>query len=344
MKRIKKKSISVPLNKVTASRKDGGHPKRQHYVPECLLKRFVIPGTDKIWFYDKKLCKSGCASIHSAASKQGFYDLTVNGVLFSLEAGFCQIEGHVNAIVGEIIDKKSINWLLSEERKNLADYIIIQMQRTKAHQARMHRIFKQLDGLLRSNGIDPTEYRGYKPPTQENTRQIFLNSLSDNSMSSDHFLNKDWVLFETDVNFPFFSSDHPLAVQNTMSRYTGKKHGTLGLASPYVEFYFPISPTLCLGFYAKEYGRDIEAGLAKIAIIEKLLPQHIKEVTTVGKQLKPLIDNMHSGLAHKIEQPVVTNINSLLCLHSERQIFSCQENFALPIEMQAAGDLDEDPT
>ncbi len=344
MKQIKKKSVSIPLSKVTASKKDGGHPKRQHYVPECLLKRFTISGTDTIWFYDKKLQKSGCAAVHSIASKQGFYDLTVDGVLFSLEAGFSEIEGQANAIVGEIIDRKAINWLSDHDRKTIADYLVIQMQRTTAHQTKIHRIFKQLDSMLRAKGIDPSsQIKGYEPPTKERINKLFLRQLSDNRISSDHFFNKDWTLFETDTDFPFFTSDHPLAVQNTMSYFSGKKHGNLGLASPYVEFYFPISPTLCLGFYAKEYSRDIEAGLEKIDLIEKLIPRDAQEAAKFRNQLKPFLDNLRSGFAHKIDRQVVININSLLCLHCERQVFSYIENFQLPIAMQSVGDLDEEP-
>ena len=55
--------------------------KKQHYVPQCYLEAWAMPGTHQINVYDKELRKPRVSNILDVASENYFYDINFTKAL-----------------------------------------------------------------------------------------------------------------------------------------------------------------------------------------------------------------------------------------------------------------------
>ena len=62
-------------------------------------------------------------------------------------------------------------------------------------------------------------------------------------------MNKIWVLYES--NNSFLISDNPVTLQNVIN--TNKHRGTLGIDSPGIEIYLPLSPSLTICMFCEKF-------------------------------------------------------------------------------------------
>ncbi|TCU13731.1 DUF4238 domain-containing protein [Rhizobium sullae] len=79
-------------------------PKRHHFVPQMLLRRFCDE-TGRLWYYNKKAPRIGVASGAPQALfyEKHFYSLDEGGVRdTSLESYFSQLEGEANTVIEKI--------------------------------------------------------------------------------------------------------------------------------------------------------------------------------------------------------------------------------------------------
>lgn len=50
-------------------------PKKQHYVPQFLLRNFAIDNTEKLFTFDKQQNKVFSTTVRDSASENGFYNI-----------------------------------------------------------------------------------------------------------------------------------------------------------------------------------------------------------------------------------------------------------------------------
>jgi len=99
-----------------------------HYVPRKYLRGFAEPGNpDKIWMYDKKLCKFTNPAIKSIAQEAGFYSAEVERQLNEL------VEKPANRVLDKLRKKESID---DKGRIHLSIYIATLFKRVPKGRAR----------------------------------------------------------------------------------------------------------------------------------------------------------------------------------------------------------------
>ncbi|BDU71416.1 DUF4238 domain-containing protein [Mesoterricola silvestris] len=320
--------------------------KRQHYVPQCLLRRFAIPNTDgepKIHFYDKKLGVEGISTIHDVASKKGYYNFIEDGEIYTLEIGFGKIEAAIDRIIETVIRKRSIGHLTPKDRVVIADYLIKQLLRTPRARADAKAMLFAMEKGLESKGVELREaFSDYEPLTDDRVNKLAIDQLRGGRLSPELLLDKAWMLLETTNSDPFITSDHPVVRINNRAIKERWQRGSRGLRSPYVEISFPLSPTLCLSLVSKEHVAEIWIGYQEILRLERRAPAQAFFLWEAKILAETLMDGMTSGNAHSIGPDAVMNINSAQCHDCFRQVFSAASSFSLPKQMRMDGCFQED--
>ena len=60
-------------------------PKKQHYVPQFLLRNFATENTEKLFTFDKQQDKIFSTTVKDSASEKGFYNIQGLSGKYTLE-------------------------------------------------------------------------------------------------------------------------------------------------------------------------------------------------------------------------------------------------------------------
>lgn len=249
-------------------------PKRHHYVPRFLLKRFSgEPGAKNpaIWRLDKASGQAARSSIVNEAVISHFNRVEAASGLTadSVETLLATIEGMASPLVTKLVRGQAP---APEERLNLALFVWLQQQRTplgRAWQVFMQEQTARLQAM--KNLLDAESVRAvfegrdeFKTPDEiEAWRRQTIQELDDGTLffraTHDHevlgmFLLADrlaptiasrmaWVGLRAPKGKPFILSDHPLAIHDPEA---GPEEPTAWLSSPTVEVTLPLDPSFCL--------------------------------------------------------------------------------------------------
>jgi hypothetical protein len=180
-------------------------------------------------------------------------------------------------------------------------------------------------------GGDPHSVKGFEVLDEEQARmeQIMLLPKLAQDLAP-HFVNKSWLLYSTPRQRAFYISDNPVTMHNTVNQDPDR--GTLGLAVPGIEIYFPLSGTICLGFLCPSLEQWIREGQARADSLGVPVSFHGFIRALKGERALPLASEN------------VTHHNSLQVINAERYVFSSDGDFALVREMlQSNPELKDGP-
>ena len=222
------------------------HVKNQHYVPQFLLKNFASRDEAFIWAYDKKEKYSEQnrikeRAVKKVASEKFFYDMHTNDPENSYEYVLEKIENDTARIIAEIIKTKTINDLSEEERGTLSLFIVTQILRTRGN-------LLQSESMMESISKHLEEKWNIKTPDID-SKKVWFSTLQKHEIFKKIILKKIWVLYES--NNSFLISDNPVTLQNVIN--TNKHRGTLGIDSPGIEIYLPLSPSLTICMFCEKF-------------------------------------------------------------------------------------------
>lgn len=236
--------------------------KKQHYVPQFILRNFSNKNTknNQIFVFNKKSGKTFSCSPENIAHENRFYDIEYDNKNIYYEPFFASIETKSAPIIRKILQSESISEISLEDKKTLSYFIILQASRTK-------HAFED----CKNNFLKPILTVTYKkvarhilpPPkgfhlddveviiTDDNYCKSLVLSTAIYSANKFHEIiaNRKWILFERYNNSNFIIGDHPVIMDNNLISVL---YGNLGLLSPGVEIYFPISPHFLLGIFDRK--------------------------------------------------------------------------------------------
>jgi hypothetical protein len=106
--------------------------KKHHFVPQSILRRFSIDGTNRqIFVFDKKKGEYYRASIQDTGSENGFNVLETTAGTMNFEPLFEDIDNRGALMFNRIITDRCVGFLDDPARRDLADIIAVQLLRTK---------------------------------------------------------------------------------------------------------------------------------------------------------------------------------------------------------------------
>lgn len=306
---------------------------RQHTVPRFLLEGFATLGRGKypqLYTFDKHNERSFVTNIMNATVRNTFYNLDDHPERLSLEPLMGIYESEAAPVIHKLLEYRDIRKLSGEERYKLAVFVAIQRARTFSEQQRITGMISAIADKVTSMGATTeqiTEALGFSP--ERESRNIFLQQLVQQTSHIDQLLAKDWYLFETTSDHPFYVSDSPVVMHNNNDF---GPYGNLGLALPGIQIYLPLSSTLTLGMYCPSIRnlqisrkRDLQR---RMAFAPLTLPLGLNPANRIAKA-NALI-NFHTM---KSAPDQVVWLNSLQVRFSEQYIFCEKDDFALVRKM-----------
>lgn len=250
----------------------------------------------------------------------GFYDFEIDGTPSSLDPFFQKVEDRAKEVFRKILQRRSIRGLDVDEKAAVAVFSTVQMLRTNAQRKQYKDMNDRFREAIELRGGDSHDVRGFKVLDEEQARieQIMLLPKLAQDLAP-HFVTKSWLLYSTPQQRTFYISDNPVTMHNTVNQNPDR--GTLGLAVPGIEIYFPLSGTLCLGFLCPSLERWIRHG------------QERADRLGLPVSLHEFIRALDGEGTLQLASENVTHHNSLQVINAERYVFSCDGDFALVREM-----------
>ncbi len=327
-----------------------GKAEVQHYVPQVLLRlhaseRSAKKGSQYVWCFDKQTSKVFRANIRGVLSGTRFYEVEVNGRTLSIEEPLSEIESLLRPVLTQLVRNQKLASLSKEDRFTIASFCAVQMVRTQGFRDRIKDLNEGVAEALHKRGIDPSEVSNFRTLSDEEIKALSMDMLAEAPRKYGPFLlSKFWHLIGSTSDDPFHVGDHPVVVDNDLEGGSGP----LGLASPGVTIYIPLSPTLCLAMTDPllmqklfEDARSVRVGYEKFEnmVASGGLPggaaPFIKEMKEKRDRVNQQIEPLEAGTPSAHEPQVVTRVNSLQMLYSSRWIVSSKPDFSLPLIMLA---------
>ena len=297
----------------------------QHYVPQFLLRNFADKDKEQIWAFDKLKERFFQTSIRNIAAEKDFYDVEIDSTGFTFEPTLGASETEASTIFERVIGNETLNGLSKQERATISLFASAQMLRVKYQRDLLKALHEGLKQAIITRGGNPAHVKGFSDlDNNERLDAESIHLLWDAAPRfAEHFATKVWVLFKATTGDPFYISDNPITIQNTLN--ADAWFGSMGLASQGVEIYLPLSNTLCLAFLCPTV----------IATVEKLR-EKAKRLSMDVSSL-PVVEAIDRGIGI-LEPASIMNLNSLQVLYSSRFVFSHRNNFELVQSM-----IDEHP-
>ena len=314
---VTKKAGSTPLWKPENANKMSGPSTLNtdmHYVPQCLLRGFEIsPGSDQVFAFAKADDRTFPVGIRNVACERDFYTIEDSD---ALDQVMNRADGQLANLLRSIREKETIFWLSPEERTMLAGFTILQSARTRAKLEQWKSIGKSFLEVAEKKGWrfeDPSKFQ--MEPEEE--RNGFLSSIVPLTIEClPYLLDKRMLLYKADAKLPFWISDNPVALANTVNPGDGIR-GTLGFTVPGIEVYLPVSSRLTLAFLCPSILEGFEVRC-----------ENVKRLGFIDWRSQNFLNGARRGLPVQLSRDETLYQNSLQVANAERFVFSCQNEYS----------------
>lgn len=304
----------------------------QHYVPRFLLRRFGSGKKDRLHVFDKQTDAAFSRPATKLAAMNNFYDFEFMGASMTVEPVLSHVESKAGKHIANIVKNRRLSLEDPVERGELTAFLAIQMVRTPAISAMHNDIFTRMEDWLRTNGA-PQEF--FKPDQAvgdgENAQRAMMarNIVNAPIDFGSAFIDKDWLLLQTDNKHSFLIGDHPLTMHN-MVEQVGR--GNLGVAVEGIELYFPLSPSLALAIWCRTHREMLTNSLQSI---DRLVGASNKERNWIKgrSDVLAILEALQTGEPLHSNPENVEFFNSLQIATAERFVFSSNDDFSLVKDM-----------
>lgn len=220
--------------------------KKQHYVPQFLLKKFAVKRkrSPQVWVMDKANETVFLSSPRDIAHENKFYECEFGeDHKLRLEEDMQKIDDKGSSVINQILASKSLQ-LSDKQKTTLSYFVAFQVTRTISPQKNIQAMREYIVSNLGPNihlGSDPKVASAYG---EKDDKQTALGSMISNTPDIAKALQtRSWFLCESPKNSNFIISDNPVVKDNSFDQ---SPYGNLGILSPGIEMYLPLSPRYCL--------------------------------------------------------------------------------------------------
>jgi len=247
--------------------------KREHFVPRWYLERFANPTTGNVCVFDKFTQKVFESSVWNIAQERHFYDLRPESIkeefrktgidLQEIEKALAVIEGYFAQAIDHLLEYiERRTGIPPDLRWMLAVQMAIQWTRTRRYRNAMVelaeiRMQAETDEAVRRRFPDlakdeyPTvKIAEHSIPAMHN--QLFFNDEHWERLAN-VFVRHIWLIGVNNTPTPFYTSDHPVVRR---ANVPDQPCGGIGIDSPGVEFFLPVSPVYALILRERSYFRE----------------------------------------------------------------------------------------
>ncbi|MGO2019070.1 DUF4238 domain-containing protein [Psychrobacter sp.] len=331
--------------------------KKQHTVPRFLLDKFSFETGGKrnrLFTFDKLNEKRFEQTVFNATTMNSFYNFVDHPDSISLEPVLGIYEDQAAPLIKKIVEEQNIHWLSEKNMYIIAEFIAVQQSRTNTRLQLIERIASTLDArLTQMNPSGEKVETGFGAEGSSDRKNVFLDGIVSQAEVISILLKKSWILFETTKENPFFISDNPVTLYNSINMGL---YGNLGITLEGIEIYIPLSSTITLGLICPSISKLKAQQAAEISSRPKILDvfnqlnasqkklvldkanQTETEFLQAVKNLNSCIEmakSFEDGTSYLIQDEKLKHLNSLQVAQSERYVFSGIDDFEVVQKMLA---------
>ncbi|MCR9567124.1 DUF4238 domain-containing protein [Vibrio diabolicus] len=307
--------------------------KKQHTVPRFLLDQFGFGKKGKkrqLFTFDKLKERVFPQSVFDATTRNTFYNIENHPERASLEPILGMYETDAAPIIKKIISEKSLSWMSDDDRYIVSAFIAVQRARSYGELQRINHVIDAFSEKLTDFGAQPSqveiELGGNNSPARKN---LFLKLVLGQDKAITHFMNKSWLLYETDMLDPFYVSDNPVTLHNDIDMGL---YGNLGIALKGIQIHLPISSTLTLALTCPSIKQSALDGKNFIKNYVASNPELLSKIENPAGIID-LATAYETGKPVKVPRDNVRFLNSLQVSFSEQYVFCEKKHFDLVQEM-----------
>ncbi|MBY7733436.1 DUF4238 domain-containing protein [Francisella philomiragia] len=303
-------------------------PKKQHYVPQFLLKNFSYGKKHKIFTFDKAKANSFGTSVKDSASENGFYNLNLDGKKYTLEHKLSKLESICSSLVKRICKEESLEGITYDDHIIICVFVANLLLRVKKQREFFYQLNTGITEWLQNLGLNPCEIENFEVLEKKDTDRQHVEFTNESVLEfSKRLFDKPIALLKAPNGSSLLISDNPVTIYNHWPQKLG---GYKGVSVPGVEIQVPLSKKLCLSFICPFLFSDLKEKLDLLAN-HRLQNIHINNVDT--SYAETLISSAIEGKAMELTKENVRFINSLQIIESLNYIYSDKNDFKLAEEM-----------
>jgi hypothetical protein len=296
--------------------------KKQHFVPQFLLRNFAFNGQSQLHAFDKHTDREFVVSVRDAAAQSGFYEFALEEETVSLESALASLEGAASSVIQRIVVTESLAELTSEDRAVLALFICVQQSRSlnwRLMQADLNNQIRQ-----KAQRLAQETASSLPPEFQDRSADdvVALMGIATAHEFVPIVLSKPWVLQRVAGSSLLQISDSPLTLHN-MNDFG--PYGNLGYAVPGVELQIPLSSKLNLWIICPTLYAKFEEGYQTAL---NLKWQHGESSPLIDAAIDR-VEQVREGKPLSLSEDNVTHCNSLQVMFSDRFVYSIDGDFEL---------------
>lgn len=231
-------------------------PKRQHHVPQLLLKHFCAEGSDRLWVFDKHTGKVWQQAIRKIGHEKYFNEAPLgDGWFVSYDEKFQHVEDKAAPVLAKLNVGTTIYPLKKMDSALLCYFVAFQYLRTPAFFSSCKQSIEEIRRLFPDGQIPETIKKQVGPLTDDAAKRVSLDCIFGIAEQIVNVLvPKAWIMHKAHASRTFYISDAPVALHNDI---TDEFRGTIGFAVPGIEVYMPISATALVGAYCPTLLQDV---------------------------------------------------------------------------------------
>jgi Protein of unknown function (DUF4238) len=188
------------------------HPKRQHCVPQFLLRHFAGE-KEKFYVFDKAKGSVFESTPGAVIAESWFYDFVDGkGEPQTFEYILGQHESVIASLFASIIDRQSIAHLTKMDRLNIAQFVAVLQYRVQAVRQRLKSLHDGIQRVLEERGFDGGDVA--PKLTDQDLQHASLGQMRGAIQNGMVLAKRWWMLQRAPDPTPFWISDNPVAMVN----------------------------------------------------------------------------------------------------------------------------------
>lgn len=232
------------------------HPKRQHCVPQFLIRHFA--GEKEMFYVFDKTKESVFESKPGAViAESWFYDFVDGkGEPHTFEYSLGEHESVIANLIASIIDRQSTAHLTKMDRLNIAQFVAVLQYRVQAVRHRLKSLHDGIQRVLEERGFDGGAVA--LNLTDWDLQHASLAQMGRAIKNGRILAKRWWMLQRAPDSTPFCISDNPVAMVNYLEPRARM------IEHPGAEIYLPIS---------RQYTLYIVSDMVATALLTGMAPE-----------------------------------------------------------------------
>jgi hypothetical protein len=260
--------IKYELNEFKMKRIDASTPKKQHYVPQFILRNFRTGKKKRVHVFDKQRKLAYTSSVRDAACEGGYYNIEIDGAGYTLEGKLASLEDMASSAVRKIVNQETLAGLDEKELAFFHLFCAVQLLRTEHQRDFGRQLQESVTKWLERRDISVEEVENFEILNEEQIKQNHVQNINSLAVEfANHFKNKIMMLVKAPRGSEFIISDNPVTMYNHIPR---PGRGNLGLALEGIEVQMPLSQSLSVAFVCPTMMSEIIGRVKELQLLWRL--------------------------------------------------------------------------